>query len=329
MIDFCILGSGVSGSTIANLLSKKYLVEVFDKAKGPGGRTSNKRFNSKLSFDHGTQYISPKSDEFKKFINNLYKKKILKIWSGNHLDFTFKSNNETSKFVGAKANNAICKYQLKKIKQNYLSHIDKITHKNKSWEITFKNKKKIYSKAIILTCPYPQLKKIAKNYLNKKLLNLDIKMQPNLTVMLALKNQNISNISSIKFNDDVIAWAANENSKKRFKSNTNLWTLQSSLNWSKKNINLYKKNKKIVNLLVSKFLKLTNMDKDKIIYKNIHGWKYSFNYNKSKIKSYWDNNLSFGICGDWFLGPKCEDAWRSAVDLSKKIKKNPLISKRV
>ena len=88
MIDFCIVGSGVSGSTIANLLSKKYSVEIFDKAKGVGGRASNKRFSTNLSFDHGVQYISPKSNEFKKFVLKLYKKKEIKIWYGNHLDLT-------------------------------------------------------------------------------------------------------------------------------------------------------------------------------------------------------------------------------------------------
>ena len=58
--------------------------------------------------------------------------------------------------------------------------------------------------------------------------------------VIALKKQKNLPISSIKFNDDVLAWAANENSKKRFKSNTNLWTLQATLNWSKKTINKYK-----------------------------------------------------------------------------------------
>ena len=51
MIDFFVLGSGVSGSTIANVLSSKYSVHVFDKARGPGGRSSNKRFKNNLSFD--------------------------------------------------------------------------------------------------------------------------------------------------------------------------------------------------------------------------------------------------------------------------------------
>ena len=75
MLDFCIIGSGVSGSTIAYLLSKKYSVHILDKARGPGGRASNKRFKQNLSFDHGVQYISPKSKEFLNFIKTLCKKK--------------------------------------------------------------------------------------------------------------------------------------------------------------------------------------------------------------------------------------------------------------
>ena len=85
MSEFCIIGSGISGSTIANLLNKKHLVILFDKARGPGGRASFKRIKGKIGFDHGTQYISPKTAEFKKFTKNLTKKRILKVWSGKHI----------------------------------------------------------------------------------------------------------------------------------------------------------------------------------------------------------------------------------------------------
>ena len=100
MLDFCIIGSGVSGSTIAYLLSKRYSVHILDKARGPGGRASNKRFKQNLSFDHGVQYISPKSKEFLKFIKTLCKKKEAKIWTGNHLDFTFEKKLSTTKYIG-------------------------------------------------------------------------------------------------------------------------------------------------------------------------------------------------------------------------------------
>ena len=320
MIDFCILGSGMAGSTIANLLSKKYSVHVFDKARGPGGRSSNKRFKNNLSFDHGVQYISPKSKLFTKYIGKLHKNKILKSWDGNHLDFTFEKKPFSIKYIGKRANNDLVKYNLKNIKLSFASSIEKVNFKKYFWEITLKNKSKYQFKSLIITCPFPQLKKLAKNYLDKNILKLKVQMQPNITVMLALKNQKDLPISSIKFDDDILAWAANENSKKRFKSNLNLWTLQATLKWSKKTINKYKIDKSIMSQLITRFIKLTGFEKKKIIFKKIHGWKYSYNYKKTPYLSIWNKKINLGVCGDWLNGPKVENAWLSANDLAKKIK---------
>ena len=320
MIDFCVLGSGVSGSTIANILSKKYTVHVFDKARGLGGRSSNKRFKNNLSFDHGVQYISPKSKPFIKYIHKLHKNKILKSWDDNHLDFTFEKKSVSTKYIGRKANNDLVKFNLRNIKKSFGSPVTKIYFKKRFWEITLRDKSKYQFKSLILTCPFPQLKKLAKKYLDKKILKLNVQMQPNITVMIALKNQESLPISSIKFNDDVLAWAANENSKNRFKSNISLWTLQATLMWSKKTINKYKIDKSIMNQLITRFIKLTGFEKNKIIFKRIHGWKYSYNYEKTPYLSLWNNKYNLGICGDWLNGPKVENAWLSANDLAKKIK---------
>ena len=320
MIDFCVLGSGIAGSTIANLLSKKYSVHVFDKARGPGGRSANKRFKKNLSFDHGVQYISPKSKPFIKCIEKLHKKKVLKNWDDNHLDFTFEKKNLSTKYIGRRANNDLVKYNLKNIKQSFAYPIEKINFNKYFWEIVLKDKSKHQFKSLIITCPFPQLKKLAKNYLEKNILNLKVQMQPNITVMVALKSQKNLPISSIKFNDDILAWAANENSKKRFKSNINLWTLQATLKWSKKTINKYKTDKSIMNQLILRFIKLTGLEKNKIIFKRIHGWKYSYNYKKTPYLSIWNKKINLGVCGDWFNGPKVENAWLSATDLAKKIK---------
>ena len=320
MVDFCIIGSGVSGSTIAHLLSKKYSVHILDKARGPGGRASNKRFKQNLSFDHGVQYISPKSKEFRNLIKILCKKKHAKIWSGNHLDFTFEKKDKSEKFIGTKGNNFISKYYTKKIKKSFQSPVKSILKNKYFWEIKLNNNENIQAKSIILTCPFPQLKKIAGKYLEKKISNLKIDMEPNITIMLAFKNQKTVPVSSIKFNDDILTWAAYENSKNRFNSSNSLWTLQSSIKWARKNINNYKGNKKVENTLISKFLNFTGYKKNKIIFKKTHGWKYSYNLHGSPFKSYWNKKLRLGLCADWFIGPKVENAWLSANDLAKKIK---------
>ena len=79
-------------------------------------------------------------------------------------------------------------------------------------------------------------------------------MVPNITVMLAYKYNLEIDISSIKFNDNMLAWAANENSKQRFRSNKLLRTIQCTQKDSKKIISLFK-------------------DSKNLIFKNIHGWR--------------------------------------------------------
>ena len=167
MRDFCIIGSGISGATIANSLNKKYTVDVYDKAKGVGGRSSNKKFNKNESFDHGAQYISPKSIQFKRFIENLITQKIVKKWPGKHLFLNAdkKEDKKHIKIIGKKGNNAISKYLLKNIKCSFDNEVIKIFYKNKAWEIYFSDGSKKLYKSLILTCPFPQLKKLSKKYI--------------------------------------------------------------------------------------------------------------------------------------------------------------------
>ena len=50
MKGFCVVGSGIAGSTIANLSAKKSSLEIFDKAKGSFWRKKfSKMENSWLS----------------------------------------------------------------------------------------------------------------------------------------------------------------------------------------------------------------------------------------------------------------------------------------
>ena len=322
MKDFCIIGSGISGATIANILNKKYTLDVYDKARGVGGRSSNKKFNKKESFDHGVQYISPKSTPFKRFINNLIIKKIVKTWQGKHifLNKNKKENKKHLKIIGNKGNNSISKYLLKDINCTLNSELIKIYNKDKVWELDFSDGTKKFYKSLILTCPFPQLKKLSKNYIKHSFIKKKVKMDANITVMLVTKKTR-SNISSYFFSDPILGWAAYENSKKRFKSDYDLWTLQSTYKWANKVINKNKVNKlDNSKILINKFFELTNLKKNRIFHMQNHGWKYSSNTKPLNIKSYWDNAKRLGVCADWFVGSRLESGWLSARDLSLKIK---------
>ncbi len=326
MLDFCIIGSGISGSTIANHLQKKYSVSVHDKARGVGGRSSFKRFKGKIGFDHGLQYLSPRSKEFRSFTNKLIKKRVLKYWKGNHefLNERVKRNKRHIKLVGVKGNNDISKFLLKNINCNFQSELSEIKRQKDYWDLKFKDKKHIYSKNLILTIPFPQAKKLTSKFTKSKLFKNKVIMNSSLTVLL-MTNKTGNEASSFFTNDKVLGWVSNENSKKRFNCNRDLWVLQSTFEYGKKHTDNYKNKKKFyTNILINRFKKLTNIKIKKIYFSHIHGWKYSSNSKPLSLQSYWDKKIGLGICGDWFGGPRLENGWLSANNLYKEIRRNSL-----
>ena len=321
MSSFCVIGSGISGATIANLLNKKHTVDLYDKARGLGGRSSFKRLDKIRGFDHGTQYFSPKTPEFKKFTKKLIEKKILKIWEGNHkfLSDKKKENKKHVKVIGRKGNNDISKYLLKNVRCYFQSELKKINFQNRKWNLIFNNGEIRNYENLILTCPFPQLKKLSKKYIKNSFIKEKIKMDANITILIEIKKTNLG-YSSFLFNDRILGWAGYENSKKRFKSKSDLWTLQSTFNWANKKINQNKVLKKTnAKILIDKFFKLTGIKRTKVLFSLNHGWKYSSNSKPLKLKSYWNSRLNLGVCADWFNGPRLESGWISANDLYKKI----------
>ena len=144
-------------------------------------------------------------------------------------------------------------------------------------------------------------------------------MDANITILIEIKKTNLG-YSSFLFNDRILGWASYENSKKRFKSKSDLWTLQSTFNWANKKINQNKVLKKTnAKILIDKFFKLTGIKRTKVLFSLNHGWKYSSNSKPLKLKSYWNSRLNLGVCADWFNGPRLESGWISANDLYKKI----------
>ena len=67
MNNIAILGAGFSTSTLCYYLNEKD-IKVFEKARGPGGRSSTRKVDDIGVFDHGLQYISPKDKKFSEFL---------------------------------------------------------------------------------------------------------------------------------------------------------------------------------------------------------------------------------------------------------------------
>jgi renalase len=321
MKKIAIIGAGFSASVLSYYLNEKDIV-VFDKARGPGGRSSTRKVDGIGVFDHGLQYISPKSKEFLEYVQNL---KLVKKWEGDFVDVeTGKVLPKKDRYIGINGNNDFVKSTLDPSTCRFNHKVNKIEHVNSAWNLTMDSGEQHKAETVILTLPQMQTYELIKN-LNINFETKENFMKPCFSLMLAIKNNELFKYSGYLINNSkIISWCSNESTKGRAMINKRLTllTVQSSKEYGLKNFKKFKENKEVIlNEMLNEFLTLFKIKKTEVTHKSIHGWLYAFS-NKTGSSSFWDENVKLGVTGDWLTGGKAENSWKNSKELLKKIKKN-------
>ena len=320
MKDIAVIGAGFSAATLCYFIEKD--LDFYEKSRGVGGRCSTRRVDNVGLFDHGLQYIKSHNKEFKKFLKDY------SIWKGN---FKIFQNNQLiddldkERIIHENGNNSLVKNLFRNKNVIFNKELKGLEKKSDHFNLTFKDDTQENYKTVIISAPFQQAYNLTKQFTEDYFSKFNFSMQPNLTLMIALNKGLKLNLSAISFeDDDVLGFAANENTKKKdlINKDLELWTIQSSLKYAIKNIYEYRNNKQnlIDEILKSFSIKLkVDIKKDNIEYSDIHGWLYAYNQKVAAPNCYWDKDLRLGICGDWFSGGNAENAFTNAKQLAKLI----------
>jgi len=320
MKDIAVIGAGFSAATLCYFIEKD--LDFYEKSRGVGGRCSTRRVDNVGLFDHGLQYIKSQNKEFKKFLKDY------SIWKGN---FKIFQNNQLiddldkERIIHENGNNSLVKNLFRNKNVIFNKELKSLEKKSDHFNLTFKDDTQENYKTVIISAPFQQAYNLTKQFTEDYFSKFNFSMQPNLTLMIALNKGLKLNLSAISFeDDDVLGFAANENTKKKdlINKDLELWTIQSSLKYAIKNIYEYRNNKQnlIDEILKSFSIKLkVDIKKDNIEYSDIHGWLYAYNQKVAAPNCYWDKDLRLGICGDWFSGGNAENAFTNAKQLAKLI----------
>ena len=317
MKSIAIIGAGFSAATLSYFIKKD--LDFYEKSRGAGGRCSTRRVEDVGLFDHGLQYIKNPNPEFKEILSDC------SIWQGNFKIFEnnqLKNDADKERIIHENGNNLLVKNLFKNKNIFVNKELKSIEKKSDHLQLTFKDETQEQYKTVIITAPFQQAYNLTKQFTENFFSNFNFSMQPNLTVMVAFNKSLKLDLSAITFeNDDVLGFAANENTKKKnlINKDLELWTIQSSLKYAVKNIKEYRNNKQfLIDEILKNFsnkLKI-NISKEQIHYSDIHGWLYAYNLNTSSPNCYWDSHLRLGICGDWFSGGNAENAFFNAKKLA-------------
>ena len=78
-MNVAIVGAGLSGLVVASELQEHHPVTVFEKSRGFGGRMAS-RYENGFEFDHGAQFFTARTPEFRRYLQPLIESGVVASW---------------------------------------------------------------------------------------------------------------------------------------------------------------------------------------------------------------------------------------------------------
>jgi renalase len=325
MTHIAIIGTGLSALTAAYHLQDKARITFFEKSRGLGGRLAT-RYAGPFTFDHGAQFFTAQTEDFRNFIKPLLTHGVIKRWDGPFAEFdgSIVTNrrqwsDEPSHYVGVPSMNIIGKY----ITNNWLkepaihlnTRVTMIRQQANNWYVfDDTGQKRGPFDWVISTAPAAQTaallpptfchhKKVAQTQMAGCFsLMLGFHQPLHLTFNAALvKNQDISWISV--------------NSSKPDRNYGFTLLVNSTNKWAEKHINDPKE--QVINHLCASVQQVINQDVHEADHKDVHAWNYA-NIEKQPgpYTPLIDEKNKLAACGDWCIQGRAESAFTSGFNLA-------------
>ncbi len=152
-----IVGAGMSGLLAANKLQEAgWSVTVLDKSRGVGGRMATRRFDGG-SFDHGAQFFTARSDEFKGMVGGWQKSGAAREWSRGFADAGGNPNEDGHpRYRGAEGMTSIPKHLARGLDVRTGEKVVRVDEDGGTWRLETESGTKWTGDALIVTAPVPQ-----------------------------------------------------------------------------------------------------------------------------------------------------------------------------
>lgn len=307
-MKIAIVGSGMSGLAAADqLVAAGHEVQLFDKARGPGGRMSTRRVDIaglQVGFDHGAQYFTARDPAFQAVVAGWEAENIVQRWTA--------AGDEA--WVGSPAMNAPVKKLASQHDVRWSARIADLTRAENGWQLVCDGEMlPVEFDAVILAIPAEQAAELlAPRHKEFSAMARSTPSSPCWTVMLAFDEPVKTQRATFR-DDAVLGWAA-RNSDKPGRAETESWVLQASPEWSAEH--LEDDAVHVTHALVERFEQLSGASLPVPLVKSAHRWRFARS-GQTECEALYDRDQRLGVCGDWLIGPRVECAWLSGNALGK------------
>ena len=318
MKKMAIIGSGLSGLTLGNLLKDRFAITLFEKARSAGGRLAT-RIAAPYAFDHGAQYFTARTRAFHKFIEPLIKCGLIKQWTARHARIDGNKIIECTdwaidepRYVGVPGMNSIARHLAQHLDIKTNTRIV-LLNRQKKWRLIDEHDS-LYGDFdwVISTLPAPQaLTLLPENFAYRTKIK-EVSMHGCFALMLGFSKSFPIEFDAAHITHSDISWIA-VNSNKPGRGNLFTLMVHSSQRYAEENLTTDRQ--KVINHLCHQTSQILGHDVSNADLKTVHSWRYANNSNRDTYPPFADHDLKLAACGDWCLGGRVEGAFTSAINL--------------
>jgi predicted NAD/FAD-dependent oxidoreductase len=337
-----IVGAGMAGITAARTLAQAgHQVMVFDKSSGAGGRMATRR-SPFGGFDHGAQYFTVRDPRFVEALQTT--PKTCRPWSANMVQVLDERGRVAAAGLPAREPHWVAKPGMSALVKTWaapledsmlfdthVTHIETDAMDKALWQLRTMGSDDsvhVYAgfDAVLLAVPSPQaialLETVPKSRrpsaaIQKKLAAVTV--DPCWTLMLAFPQAVQPGLTTLgpqwnaaRSTHHRIAWLARESSKPGRRT-IERWTVQASAAWSQEHLTDSKA--RVEGKLIKAFSEVTGIRAEPSHVES-HRWLYAKTGQPLGQSHVWNAKTGLGLCGDWCLGHRVENAFVSGLELA-------------
>ncbi|RFO98901.1 amine oxidase [Rhodoferax lacus] len=335
-----IVGAGMAAITCARtLVQAGHSVTVFEKSHSAGGRMST-RSSAFGSFDHGAQYFTVRDARFELAMATV--PGICRRWSANTVQVLDSHGLVAEAGLPAREPHWVAKPGMSALVKAWAQPlidnkaleletrvvaIEKDALNTKQWQLRTAgagDTSHVFSgfDAVVLAVPGPQALALLQTQpkaaaLAKKAAKSTV--APCWTLMLAFPQAVQPGLTTLgpqwnaaRSTHHRIAWLARESSKPG-RGAIERWTVQASAAWSQEH--LQDDTPRVTAKLIKAFTEVTGIRAEPA-HAEVHRWLYAKTEKPLGVSHLWDAKAGIGVCGDWCLGHRVENAFVSGLEMA-------------
>ena len=321
MPSIAVVGAGLSGLVVARQLRELADVVVFEKSRGPGGRMAT-RYGGDHTFDHGAQFFTARTRQFRDFLEPLLVAGVVRAWPARFVELDRERGVTSARtwgahhahYVGAPGMNRVGKFLANGLDIRYKCTVAEIECRNADWILSDQASSELGRfDWVVLAVPPAQAAALAGDHADFVALCDKRAMLPCFALMIGPGEPLELPWDAALVRGADISWIS-VNSSKPGRDEGPALVVHSTNAWAAAHLD--DNPDEVRDHLLEQASLVSGVKLQNARHCELHRWRYANIARQRGAAFYLDEESRLAACGDWFVRGRVEAAFASGAGLA-------------